>query len=473
MNLKNETNLVIILLGSLFALLSILVFFSEGFYGGSDSIAHFRISHFAFRYPHLFFDHWGKPVFTIASSLFSQIGFKGIQLYNIVSGLLTCFVTYKTVKILNERNALLVIVFVVFAPVYFILFFSGLTEITFSLILIIGVYLILKQKNILAALALSFLPFARTEGIVILVVFIFFFLIYRKYKSLPFFLTGFLFFSISGWAFHDDFLWVIYSMPYTGAQNIYGSGSLFHFVNSSPEIFGIPLVIVLIVGIISLGLKLVFKKESDNQARNEFLYIFLPFFAYFLAHSFVWWKGIGGSLGLTRVMAGILPLVAILGVKGYNFIEQFLKYPVFRRLLLPLIVILPVVFMPFNMYKVPMQLDSQHKLLKEAAQWVKSSPYFINRIYYYDLFFCSQLGIDPFDSERCFEKVPYRNEPGKEIPSGSLVQWDAHYGPNEGGMPVERLLNSDDFTLIKKFEPETPFQVLGGYDYTILLFERK
>ena len=149
MNLKNETNFVIILLGSLFALLSILVFFSEGFYGGGDSIAHFRISRFAFRYPHLFFDHWGKPVFTIASSLFSQIGFKGIQLYNIVSGLLTCFVTYKTVKILNERNALLVIVFIVFAPVYFILFFSGLTEITFSLILIIGVYLILKQKYIL------------------------------------------------------------------------------------------------------------------------------------------------------------------------------------------------------------------------------------------------------------------------------------------------------------------------------------
>jgi multisubunit Na+/H+ antiporter MnhE subunit len=45
------------------------------------------------------------------------------------------------------------------------------------------------------------------------------------------------------------------------------------------------------------------------------------FLAYFVAHSYVWWKGTGSSLGLERVIAGVCPLAALIAMEAYCYIE--------------------------------------------------------------------------------------------------------------------------------------------------------
>ena len=467
-----ERYLIPIIFVSLFSFLLIMIFLSDGFYGGGDSMAHYRISRFAFEYPHLFFDHWGKPVFTILSSPFSQIGFNGIRIYNIIAGLITGYISYKTVKILEKENAFLSIVFLVFAPIYFLLFFSGLTEITFSLLLILAVFFALKEKCNLSAFILSFLPFVRTEGFLFLIIFMLAFIIYKQYKSIPFLFIGFILISIAGWPFNENPLWLINKMPYTGANEIYGSGELFHYVSAMPRILGAPLLILFVLGIFSLFSNLKKSRKIESLAWKEFYFILLPFLIYFSAHSFVWWKGLGSSLGLIRVMAGILPLTVIISMGGYNLLYSLLKNISFMKYILPVLVIVAVIYTPFSLEKFPMKLGDQEKTLEAAANWVKKSPYFENKIFYYDLFFLFKLGIDPYDTSRCFEKVPERNNPEKEILPGSIVQWDAHYGPNEGGMPLEILLNDENFTLLKKFEPEYPFKVFGEYNYAVYIFKR-
>ncbi len=88
------------------------------------------------------------------------------------------------------------------------------------------------------------------------------------------------------------------------------------------------------------------------------------------------------------------------------------------------------------------------------------------------LFFLHTLGTDPFDRDACNEKIPNREQPETGIEPGSLVQWDAHYGPNEGGMPLERLMDNDNFKVVRVFKPVYPFIVLGGYEYEVVLFAR-
>src|ERR1700751_4484090 len=71
----------------LFIYFSTLAYLSKGSHGGGDCYAHYKIAHYAFKYPRLFLDLWGKPVFTLLSSPFAQFGFIGIKIFNILCAL--------------------------------------------------------------------------------------------------------------------------------------------------------------------------------------------------------------------------------------------------------------------------------------------------------------------------------------------------------------------------------------------------
>ncbi len=53
-----------------------------------------------------------------------------------------------------------------------------------------------------------------------------------------------------------------------------------------------------------------------------------------------------------------------------------------------------------------------------------------------------------------------------------MVFWDAHYGPNEGQLPLDRLMDNPGYKLVHLARPEKAFKVLGGYDYEICIFQR-
>jgi hypothetical protein len=82
------------------------------------------------------------------------------------------------------------------------------------------------------------------------------------------------------------------------------------------------------------------------------------------------------------------------------------------------------------------------------------------------------MGMDPTDPEKINHYVQDVLKPQHGILPGEIVLWDAHFGPNEGGLPLNRLMDNSYFRLINVFRPDVPFQVLGGHDYEIFIFER-
>ncbi len=85
------------------------------------------------------------------------------------------------------------------------------------------------------------------------------------------------------------------NMPYQGnARDIYGSGELLHYVKASKYTFGLPLAGMLLAGVL-VWLVDPFLKEKKERKKwmMEMLIIYMPFFLYFAAHSYVWWKGSG------------------------------------------------------------------------------------------------------------------------------------------------------------------------------------
>jgi ABC-type cobalt transport system substrate-binding protein len=145
MNYKSSKNLHWFLLIMVFIILLVLAFLSEGFYGGADNINHYFISRYSFRYPYLFLDTWGRPVFTIMSSPFSQFGFGGLKLFNVLLGCLSAFLAFLTARKIGIRQSWLAILFVIFTPMYFLMTLTGLTEIQFGFILILCISFLMKN----------------------------------------------------------------------------------------------------------------------------------------------------------------------------------------------------------------------------------------------------------------------------------------------------------------------------------------
>lgn len=456
------------------AVLLTLVFTTTDGYGGADSFQHYMISRYSWKHPHLFLDHWGKPVFTLLSSPFSQFGYKGALLFNVVITLLSALFVYRIAIKLNKEYARLSALFFLAMPMVMLVSVSALTEPLFAFVLVLSVWLFSEKKYFAAIALLSFLPLVRSEGFVVFPVFILVLLLQKQWKYIPLLIVGVLFYSLVGFIALDDFLWLINRNPYKMESGLYGSGPWYHFLTHHELIFGIPLTILLVIGFWFY----VPKNIKWLQEENNILRILIAgsFAAYFVAHSYVWWKGTGGSLGLERVIAGVCPLAAIIAFEGYCFIAERVKNYFSPNWILFLFFIAIVKNTSGNVL-----LDlKQHKtsyLMQRTADWIKSKPELINqRLFYYNPQIAFLLDKDIFDRsqvEQLWGLIDV-NQPLLWLEDGQYLVWDSHFGNNEGQTPLDKLLHKQNVKILKRFYPEEQGElVLGGYTYEIFVFGKQ
>ena len=198
-----------LLLAAVFILLIVLSFLSQGYYGGADNINHYFLSRYSFTYPKLFLNPWGRPLYTILASPFAQFGFRGIKVFNVILGFLSAWLLMKTARELKVSSSWMAVIIVCFSPLYMVMMFTALTEIVFSFVFILSLYLFFSRRYIAAAIVISFLPFARSEGYFIIPILFLGLVLRKQWKAIPFLGAGFLFFSVIGAYQFKDLLWVI------------------------------------------------------------------------------------------------------------------------------------------------------------------------------------------------------------------------------------------------------------------------
>ncbi len=473
MNLRSSKNLHWYLLLSIFILLIIMSLLSEGFYGGADNVAHYFISRYSFKYPRLFLEPWGRPVFTIMASPFCQSGFQGLKIFNILLGCLTALFAFLTAKKLDIKKSWPVILFVIFTPMYFLMMLTGLTEIQFGFILILSVYLFFDEKYIPSAIIISFIPLSRTEGYALIPIFFLALLMKKKYTALPFLISGILFFSILGYFFvWKDFFWIFTHSPYPLHHPIYiEKGPLLHFVNSSPEIFGIPLLILFLAGVVIYGY--LFFKSDKKQRLQVFLEIWmlvLPVLLFFAVHSVLYWKAWYSSIGLIRVVTGVLPLAAIVSLKAYEYLEKTcFKIIFFRNVFLFTIIIL-IILSNFLIHRFPVQLSPGEKSMRDAINWFRKAPHINQKILFTDIDVPFLLGIDPYDGSKCEKKVTLKLL--LSYPKNTLMIWDSFYGMHECRVPLDLLEKSGSYRLLNVFRPHLIHDTWYDPSYQICIFRK-
>lgn len=420
-------------------LAALTLHFFDGTGDAGDSVQHYLYAKWAVRHPELFFDHWAKPVFVLLACPFAQFGFVGIKVFNVLVSLLTVQVTVRIAQALGLRNAVLAGILLLFSPLVFILTFSGLTEPLFALFLCLGLYGVVKGRSMPAAVVLSFLPFVRSEGLILLGVFGLYFLLKRKWKAIPLLFIGHLVYSVAGAFVHHDLLWVFTKVPYARLDSTYGQGGPFDFVEGMVHVTGVPGYALFWVGVLAI-LWHSARKRCNLEVQVP---VFLGVLAFVVAHSLFWYLGIFNSMGLQRVTVAIAPLLSLIALIGFNGITgKLLGNRATARKVLQLLLIGYVLVFPFTANPAAIDPDKDLRLTPDQQcaiqvtnelldrdppdqRYILSHPYLSER-----------LSIDPFDPRQRLELTHGNLD---RLQKGDLVIWENWFAVVEQGVTREAL----------------------------------
>lgn len=422
---------------------------SSGVYDAGDGINHHLIARYAWKHPLLFLDHWGKPFYTLVSSSFAQLGYTGSVVFNILCGAGTLACVAGMAKKLNYPNRAAAVFLAAFAPLFFGVSISGLTEPLFALVLFASQLLALRKRYVWAALLVSFLPFVRSEGFLLLPLFGLVLLLRKQWFATLWLSAGTLLYSLIGGFAMGDFLWVIHNNPYRGAEDIYGSGSLFHFVTNNEFILGTAGVVLLLIGCLFFVRRVIKKTGPKTFLPEELLLIYGCFFTYFIAHSFFWRFGLFGSLGLIRVLAAVAPAAALIAVSGVS--ELGTLWPTAKRL--PQLVLagacLITGLQTFRQtgFSFPINNDCQPAV--DAADWLNAQPDNNNLIYAHHPYLQFRLKRDPFD-ENSIRNYWQLTPDAAQLRPGTYLIWDSHFGPG-CDWPVAKMEQIPALKLVASF----------------------
>lgn len=467
--MKNEWKIIaaFLVFSSMFFGYFILV--SDGFHGGGDSIAHYRLAKFSWEHPMYLLDHWGKPIFTLIAMPFAQLGFKAVEFMNLIFGIFSSILVFRINRIQRWKWSWLASPLMLFVPIFMQQYFSGLTETVFITALLFAYWLKLKNQRAAALVVFSFLPFIRTEAILLL----FWFGLLeisesKNRKTILLLLTGFVVYSLVGWLAKNDINWIANELPYVGGENIYGSGSIWHYVQLMPSTIGIPLLTLTILGMLTSIPRLL---SHDQDAEWLWKYAIIPSVIYIGFHSFMWYVG-KVSLGLPRMLAVVVPLFALVSIYG---ISELLKSSLLAKTSYAISggIALFSIFYGLKLFELPVKLGQEERVLQDVAEYIRNKDLVKHKIHYYALYNEITLGLDPHYPDQCQQVVHNRANPHEEVKPGSLVIWDAHFSPNEGAMPLDNLLRNEHFEVLKVFRPESPFNTLGDRPFEVYLFLRK
>jgi hypothetical protein len=429
----------------IFILLLYFDFASTGIYDTGDGVMHYMIAHYSFSHPELFLDHWGKPLYTLLSSPFAYFGYKGSMVFNAMCLTASSWFAWKTAGRLKIPFAFLVAPLCIFAPIALPVSLSGLTEPLFALVLISGVYFTVQGKPGIAAIIISFLPFARTEGFFLAVLFGIYFLLRREFWAAAFLPLGTILYSFIGYFHYHDLLWVIHENPYKGAEEIYGHGNFWHFVSLNEFIWGWALTGLLVCGFLFY---LFAHQLKISISKAESFLILGTFLVFLLLHSVFWWKGLFGSLGLHRVMAATIPLAVLIGLRGLQLIFTLVENNAVRITIMILIVASQI-FNTVNQHPLPLRPGKEQNIVSSCVEWLQANNKIsskINSAYPYVAMACNK---DLFDHSQWDNMWAISNR--ASFKKGELIVWDSHFDSFDISLPLEKFENDSRFKEVARF----------------------
>jgi hypothetical protein len=451
---------------------------SPGLEGGMDSYNHYLIARYTWEYPYLFLDQWGKPLYNLLASPFVQFGINGAIVLNCVSLIGCSILVYRILLKIGINNAWLGYILTLLSPIFLDNTISSLTEPLCALLVLLTLYFYIDKRYVLSAVMAGFLPFARSEGFIILfVVFVFIVIIQREYKAILYTAVGSILFNLLGWYIEGEPLWIFTSNPYIKFEmsgiNICGRGDIYHYFRAGHYTFGKIASWLLVVGAIVYVIRWL---RVSRIADHAIGIILCSFTLYFASHAAIWWLGKMGSCGYVRVMVVIAPLASIIMTYGLHHLFLQLEQKLGDKLVLiqrgfMLFVLLNAIYTPYRYYayKYPMQVSAEQQEYHKLVDWMKSQPLDDRRKIYLYPYFSMIADINPYNQE---EHYDFWASSLQFAEDGDILIWDGHFGPHESGTPLLSLEQDSTWKKIHAIVPKEKIVTLNDKAFEIHVFEK-
>jgi len=466
----------------------LLVIFANGVNGGADTFVHYQMSRYSWIHHELLLNQWGKPVFTVLFSPIAQFGIQAVIWTNLLLIFFEAFLVLKIANQLQLKRSWIAPLLFLTCPVVFDNAVSSLTEIICALFLILFIHWSLKGKFWIGALVLSFMPFARSEGFVILGIAAMFFFFTKRWKYIPMLLAGSLIMNIIGYWCTGFPLWIFDSNPYVHTDiTSYGSGSFFHFFIWSIPVFGIGFLFFLkYTWASALGIPNRISADWNGLENPEDSKVFVlkhqvlfwivlgSFWGYFAAHTILWWQGMWASLGLLRVMFVVAaPMVLLALIELNKFIDTKPKLGKWNSVHVIVFVICGIAIgsntLILGAFGAPVEYGVEEAVLDDMHAWMKAEGITTKgSVFAGHAYVTIALDIDPNDYSKTNRLRYYEN-----AQSGDLIVWDGHYGPNEENTPVEEMNADKTLVLLKEFRPKKEYRPLNDMPFYVRLYRKK
>ncbi len=481
---KLDSRITQVILGISAFLLLYVALYATKHYADSESVNHYFIVESIFTNPKMALDHWGKPLFIALSSLFSLFGERGVMIFNVLIMLLSGLIGAKLAQNLGANFSFLVPILILFAPVYYPFAQSCLTEPLFGFVAVFSAFLFSKKKYGIATVVISFIIFSRSEGILFLPLYAFALILKNQWKKLPLLLSGFLVYGILGLILGKGFLWYYYDYPYSAIVSFYGTGPFWNWFIHHESITGLPFSILIVFSFIVLVVWSVihFKKSFQSSSLVLVYLVAVPAAIYIFGHSYLWYKGWSASVGLARIVGGVIPLIAVFSAVVLSKVMAKILLGSYSKPVQLLITILLSSWMILNTFKgkeslILSQPNEMNELIYESIHWLDAQGYprGNENVVVYKTDYLLHYGVNPKKEENSFLKtnIHRRDKPQDELKSGDLIVWDGQTSPNEGGISFESLDTNRYFEKLVTFRPTNEFRVLGGGFYFITIFKRR
>lgn len=435
----------------------------------ADALQHFQISSGILLKKELFLDHWGKPLFSILAFPFTYLGLKGLVVFNILlTGAIVFFINKITIKLeWPWWTAFFAAILLLAMPEYFMVTFSGLTEVLFATLVTLILWLILCDHYKLAAVVAGFTLFSRPEAEIFLPLFALFLISQKQYKALIWIPLAFIVYGIAGWFILEDFWWYFTKKPYNPDGSTYGSGELWHFVTNFPQSMGIFLTFLLLIGLVASLFDI--KRPFHSKTLFWWLLVIAPAAGILTVHSYLWWKGIYGSAGFMRTLTTVAPLYVLIAIRSLTLFKS--KPLIISSIVLTCTGSIYGISQCLTAHKIPIEIDAKTAFLKKVGSELKpflSSTDTIYAIEPYSLYWAGKNGMA--DTNILWLSKALSKGELKPFGQNTAFIWDNKFGPVEGRIPLSLLLNEEKLQL-KKAWGEKPDLLHFNQLYEIYYFE--
>jgi hypothetical protein len=413
-----------------------------------DTDYHFLEARTAWSRPSFLVNVWGRPLYTTFYALPALMGFTAARFFAVGIGVALAWQTWRLACDLRLKRAWLVIPLLLGQPVFFELFPDLLTEPLFAVVFVVALRWHLRGRTKLGMLAASLLPLARPEGVFLCLLWGVWVLadsinatapvkgsIYRELvrivPSTLILAAGVFFWWLAATCITRDPLFILHDWPSTWHQDVYSRGALFSYSQRALEFTGLLLAAPFV-----LGLWCKIGAWTWIPITTSFLLLF------FLHTLFRVW-GLFGEAGYPRYMVSVAPAIAVLTLQGWNRIGlRIEKWPPVASGVLGATVL--SVSLGQSFCYLDSFLSARDPIaIREMFDWFHEHPEPYKRLIWSNARMCIVLGstLDESPSLRSYSRENTQAML-RDAPSGTLVFWDDHFGPDWFGLTATEIGNS-------------------------------